>query len=93
MQTVFVYTYIGQTYRRLLAHIADHKGRSIRASQPYPVPSNNNNCEHNIEVGVDMNKKKLSNCHATHEVLSKIVDSIFIRHFNPLLNNRESSTK
>ena len=71
--------YIGETYLHLFAHIEDHKGIFLKTSQSYPIPSNNNNCDQNLEAGNDTNKKTLSFCHAAYEVLSKTADSILIR--------------
>ena len=66
---VFVYTYIGETYRQLFAHFVHHKGISIKTSQSYPVPSHKNNSDHNLEAGDDTKKRTLSICDAAYEVL------------------------
>ena len=84
--------YVGQTQRNLFLRIAEHKGLSARTGRPISSPFTSSIRSHALEAKHDFDSSHFSILHkARNHFDLLILESLYIKHLSPQLNNTSSS--
>ena len=86
--------YVGETKRNLSLRIAEHKGRSPRTGAILSSPSFSQIRNHSLDEDHLINNDSFKILmKASHPFDTKILESLFIKHLKPELNNQHTSNQ